>query len=158
MHRSSTTKNDWERMWTCQSSLSLTPLTGSQLCLKGGNLSIEGAVVVPHVTERLLPIQEVWGLNPVIGTKLYWTFIYCDLYWKEDNKDKRGRECWYLNSFDKLMEKLVHWSLKENTFNIWFKLWMTISILVWTVTLWSSKLYPATKPVATSSCFKTEEG
>ena len=31
-------------------------------------------MVVAQLAEWLFPISEVWGLNPVIGKKLYWTF------------------------------------------------------------------------------------
>ena len=34
---------------------------------------------------------EIRGSNPVIG-KLYWTFVYCQLYWKDENKEKRGQQ------------------------------------------------------------------
>ena len=44
-----------------------------------------------QLVERSLPNPEVRGSNPVIG-KIYWTFIYCQLYWKDENKEKRGRE------------------------------------------------------------------
>ena len=39
------------------------------------------AVVVAQLVERLLPISEVCGSNPVIGKKLfiYWTFVFCQL-------------------------------------------------------------------------------
>ena len=39
------------------------------------------AVVVAQLVERLLPIPEVRGSNPVIGKNLfiYWTFVYCQL-------------------------------------------------------------------------------
>ena len=39
------------------------------------------AVVVAQLVERLLPISDVRGLNPVIGKTLfiYWTFVYCQL-------------------------------------------------------------------------------
>ena len=41
-----------------------------------------------QLVERLLPIAEVRGSNPVIGKNLYWTF-YCQLCWKDKNKEKR---------------------------------------------------------------------
>ena len=31
---------------------------------------------------------EIRSLNPVIGKKLYWTFAYCQLYWKDENREK----------------------------------------------------------------------
>ena len=45
------------------------------------------AVVVDQLVEWSLPTLEVRGSNPVIG-KLY---ISCQLYWKDENKEKRGR-------------------------------------------------------------------
>ena len=50
------------------------------------------AVVVAQLVERSLPIPEVRGSNPVIG-KIYWTFVYCQLYWKEENKEKKQFRC-----------------------------------------------------------------
>ena len=49
------------------------------------------AVVVAQLVERSLPILEVRGSNPAID-KIYWTLVYSQLYWKDENKDKRGRE------------------------------------------------------------------
>ena len=49
------------------------------------------AVVVAQLVEWSLLIPKVRGSNPVIG-KIYWTFVYCQLYWKDENKEKRGRE------------------------------------------------------------------
>ena len=49
------------------------------------------AVVLAQLVEQSLPTPEVRSSNPVIG-KIYWTFVYCQLYWKDENKEKRGRE------------------------------------------------------------------
>ena len=43
------------------------------------------AVVVAQLVERLLPIPKVRGSNPVI-VKIYWTFVYCQPYWKDEKK------------------------------------------------------------------------
>ena len=43
------------------------------------------------VCERSNIFPEVWGSNPVIWQNLYWT-VYCQLYWKDENKEKRDRE------------------------------------------------------------------
>ena len=50
------------------------------------------AVVVAQLVERLLPIPEICGLNPVIGKKLliYWTFVYCQMC-IEKTKIKQNR-------------------------------------------------------------------
>ena len=47
------------------------------------------AVVVAQLVERSLPTPEVRGLNPVIGKLLYGTFVYWQLYWKDENKQKK---------------------------------------------------------------------
>ena len=49
------------------------------------------AVFAAQLVERSLPTPEVRGLNPVIG-KIYIFNIYCQLYRKDENKWKRGRE------------------------------------------------------------------
>ena len=46
-------------------------------------------VVVAQLVERSLLIPEVRGSNPVIG-KIYWIFVYCQLYWKDENKEKEA--------------------------------------------------------------------
>ena len=56
-------------------------------------------VVVAQLVEWLLPIPEVRFSNPVIG-KIYWIFVYCQLYWKDENKKKRPgmahlKQVWY---------------------------------------------------------------
>ena len=38
--------------------------------------------------EGLLRTPEVWGSNPVIGKHFKWTFVYCQLYWIDENKEK----------------------------------------------------------------------
>ena len=50
------------------------------------------AVVVGQLVEWLLPISEVRGSNPVIGINLYIEnlFIYCQLCWKDENKEKEA--------------------------------------------------------------------
>ena len=53
------------------------------------NIVTRWAVVVAQLVERSLPTPEVCGSNPVIVTYLYWTFVYCQLYWKDKNKEKR---------------------------------------------------------------------
>ena len=50
-----------------------------------------GSGCVAQLVERSLPMPEVRGSTPVIG-KIYWTFVYCQLYWKDENKEKRGQE------------------------------------------------------------------
>ena len=50
-------------------------------------------MAVAQFVELLLPIPEVRGSNPVIGKNLCIEHlsIYCQLYWKDKNKEKRGR-------------------------------------------------------------------
>ena len=45
-------------------------------------------MVVAQLVEQSLPTPEVRGSNPVIG-KIY---MYYQLYWKDEIKEKRGRE------------------------------------------------------------------
>ena len=47
-----------------------------------------------QLVERLLPIPEVRDLNPVIGKNLLISniCILSTVYWKDENKRKRGRE------------------------------------------------------------------
>ena len=45
-------------------------------------------VVVAQLLERTLLTPEVRSSNPVIG-KIY---MYCQLFWKDENKEKRGRD------------------------------------------------------------------
>ena len=41
------------------------------------------------VVAQLLEWSEIRGLNPVISKRLHRTFIYCQLYWKDENNEKR---------------------------------------------------------------------
>ena len=47
---------------------------------------------VAQLVERLRPIQEVRSSNPGHQQNLFWKIIYCQLYLKGENKEKRGRE------------------------------------------------------------------
>ena len=47
------------------------------------------AVVVAQLVEQSLPIPEVHGSNPVVR-KIYWTIVFCQLYWKDENKEKEA--------------------------------------------------------------------
>ena len=60
---------------------------GFQLPLRNPNTkeAIYG-VVVAQLAERLLPIPEIRGSNPVIG-KIFIDYIYC---WKDENKEKEA--------------------------------------------------------------------
>ena len=42
------------------------------------------------LVERLLPTPEIRGSNPVIGQLLNRTFVYCQLYWTDENKEKEA--------------------------------------------------------------------
>ena len=50
----------------------------------------EGAVVVAQLVERLLPIPEVRGSNPVIGKHLYWTLFTVNCIEKTKIKEKEA--------------------------------------------------------------------
>ena len=54
------------------------------------NNDIFGYFVVAQLVERLLPIPEVCGSNPVIGKTLYWTFM---VNWIEKMKIKNEMNC-----------------------------------------------------------------
>ena len=41
-----------------------------------------------QLVERSLLTPEVSGLNPVIGILLYGTFVYSQMYWKDENKEE----------------------------------------------------------------------
>ena len=47
------------------------------------------AVFVAQLIERLLPIPEIHGLNPVIGNMDYLISTLLKLYWKDEIKEKR---------------------------------------------------------------------
>ena len=51
-----------------------------------------GSGCVAQLVERLLPIPEDRGSNPVIGKiYLYWTYVYCQtVYWKDENNEKEA--------------------------------------------------------------------
>ena len=57
--------------------------------ITGNKINVIRAVVVAQLVEWSLPIPEVRGLNPVIG-KIYWPFVYCQLYWKDENTEKEA--------------------------------------------------------------------
>ena len=48
-----------------------------------------GAVVLAQLVEWSFPTPEVHSSNPVIGKK---SIIQYQLYWKDKNKEKRGRK------------------------------------------------------------------
>ena len=54
--------------------------------LVGTNNVVNREMVVAQLVEQSLLIPEVRGSNPVIGKIL--RNIYCQLYWKDDNKEK----------------------------------------------------------------------
>ena len=50
-------------------------------------------VVVAQLVERLLPIPEVRGSNPVIGKKIIYLLNICLLstvYWKDETKEREA--------------------------------------------------------------------
>ena len=53
------------------------------------------AVVVAQLVERSLLKPKGRGSNPVIG-KIYWAFVFCQLYWKDENKEKEAGTCPFL--------------------------------------------------------------
>ena len=67
-------------------------LTGyiSVLLLKSINIFWLIAVIVAQLVEWLLHTTEVRGSNPFIGKLFYGTFVCCQLYWKDENKEKEA--------------------------------------------------------------------
>ena len=63
-------------------------------------------VVVAQLVERSLSIPEVRGSNPVIG-KIYWTFVYCQLYWKDENKEKEAGNGPFKKNYGELFQRKV---------------------------------------------------
>ena len=51
------------------------------------------AVVVARLEKPSLPIPEVCYSNPVIGKLVQRTFVYSQLYWKGENKEKEAGKC-----------------------------------------------------------------
>ena len=51
-------------------------------------------MVVAQLVERLLPIPEARGLNPVIGKNVFILniFLLSTVYWKDENKEKEARD------------------------------------------------------------------
>ena len=50
-------------------------------------------VVVAQLVERLLPIPQVRGSNPVIGKKLFKlniSLLLSTVYWRDENKEKEA--------------------------------------------------------------------
>ena len=47
-------------------------------------------VAVAQLVERSLPTPEVGSSNPVISKLLCGTFVCCQLYWKDENKEKEA--------------------------------------------------------------------
>ena len=68
-----------------------------------------GAVVVPQLVERSLPITEVRGSNPVIGKNVYWTF-FCQLYWNDENKEKEAGKGPFFKKLCKRKVLLYRWA------------------------------------------------
>ena len=52
---------------------------------------------VAQLVEWSIPAPEVHSSNPVIGKLLYRTFVYGQLFWKDENKEKNREWLIYLN-------------------------------------------------------------
>ena len=85
---------------------------------------LKWSAVVVQLVERLLPIPEVRGLNPVISKNLYWT-LYCQLYWKDKNKEKEAG--------NGLFKK---WSHRVNLIQ---QIYIRMNTLLWNKALWLAK-------------------
>ena len=64
------------------------------------------AVVVTQLVEQSIPTPEVRWSNPVIGKNLYWTFVYYQLYWKDENKEKETVNCQFKKQWFGWLHKL----------------------------------------------------
>ena len=51
------------------------------------------------------------GIGPFNKKLLYWTFVYSQLYWKDENKEKRGREWPIFKHIQQLfpLQQKVNW-------------------------------------------------
>ena len=58
-----------------------------------------------QLAEWPLPTPGVSSSNPVIGQNLHWTFVYCQLYWKDKN-NKKGRE-WPILKTSKIIQTIT---------------------------------------------------
>ena len=56
-----------------------------------------------QLVEPSLPTPEIEGSNPVIGN----IYMYYLLYWKDENKEKRGREDTTVNNKEDRVAKYV---------------------------------------------------
>ena len=64
------------------------------------------AVVAAQLEEWSLPTQEIRGSNPVIGKLLNRTFVYCQLYWIDENNEKRPGMAGKCLTFGQLLEEI----------------------------------------------------
>ena len=80
----------FSRIWTPLSTKILVSKRANNSKIKENNFKQERAVVVAQLVERSLPIPEVCGSNPVTGKNLL--NLYCQLYWKDENKRKSDRK------------------------------------------------------------------
>ena len=76
------------------------------------------AVFVAQLVEQLLAIPEICGSDPVIGKPLYRTFVYCQLYWKDESSEKDAVN----GPFKKIMRKnsRLQWSEFESRWSLQF--------------------------------------
>ena len=80
-------------------------------------------MVVAQLVERLFPIPEVRGSNPVIG-KIYWTIVYCI----EKTKIKKKGPKWPI--FKKKLVKLIKYSASMVPNNCFFKKWANLGLFL----------------------------
>ena len=53
-------------------------------------MNLSRVAVGAQLAEQSLQTPEVQSSNPVTGQNLYWTFDHCQLYWKDENKEKEA--------------------------------------------------------------------
>ena len=110
---------------------------------------------VAKLVERLLPIPEVCGSNPVINKNLFWTF-YCQLYWNDKNKETKAGDGPFLKKMlikkqflcnRKIRKRVIGWRRSHYTFTLFalkFLLRHPRPLIFWTLTdciAWLLSLY-----------------
>ena len=74
------------------------------------------AVVVAQLVEWFPPIPEIHSSNPVIVKNLYWTFVYCRLNWKDENKEKGSWKWPIFKTFSQICQSRSRQSTSEIIF------------------------------------------
>ena len=65
------------------------------------------AVVVALLVDRSLPVPEIYGSNPVISK--FYNEIFTVNCGKDENKEKRGRDCPIFKGWKVLVQQRLLW-------------------------------------------------